>query len=160
MTGCWTVWCHHFYVDAVQKGRGGMCMFHRDDCVADLSRLSSDSGGPACGSVQFSSDAQSCPTLWDPVDCSTPGFPVHYQLMNLLKLMSIESVMPSNRLILCRPLLLLLQSFPASGSLLMSQFFTSGGQSIRVSASASVLPMNIQDWFPVYQVILNVWMSL
>ena len=41
-----------------------------------------------------------------------------------------------------------LQSFPASGSFQMSQFFTSGGQSIRVSASASVLPMNIQDWFP------------
>ena len=83
MTGCWTVWCHHFYVDAVQKGRGGMCMFHRDDCVADLSRLSSDSGGPACGSVQFSSDAQSCPTLCDPVDCSTPGFPVYHQLPEL-----------------------------------------------------------------------------
>ena len=41
-----------------------------------------------------------------------------------------------------------LQSFPASGSFLMSQFFTSGGQSIGISASASVLPMNIQDWFP------------
>ena len=41
-----------------------------------------------------------------------------------------------------------LQSFPASGSFPMSQFFTSGGQSIRVSASPSVLPMNIQDWFP------------
>ena len=40
------------------------------------------------------------------------------------------------------------QSFPASGSFLMSQFFTSGGQSIGVSASVSVLPMNIQDWFP------------
>ena len=42
----------------------------------------------------------------------------------------------------------LFQSFPASGSFQMSQFFTSGGQSIRVSALASVLPMNIQDWFP------------
>ena len=41
-----------------------------------------------------------------------------------------------------------LQSFPASGSLLMSQFFISGGQSIGASASTSVLPMNIQDWFP------------
>ena len=66
---------------------------------------------------------------------------------SLLKLMSIESVMPSNHLILCRPLSSCLQSFPASGSLQMSKFFTSGGQSIRVSASASVLPMNIQDWF-------------
>ena len=62
---------------------------------------------------------------------------------SLLKFMSIEVVMPSSHLIFCRPLLLPLQSFPASGSFQMSQFFTSGGQSIGVSASASVLPMNI-----------------
>ena len=62
-----------------------------------------------------------------------------------LKLMSIELVMPSSHLILCCPLLLCLQSFPASGSFRMSQLFTSGGQSIGVSDSASVLPMNIQD---------------
>ena len=67
---------------------------------------------------------------------------------SLLKLMSIESVIPSNNLILCRSLLCLLQSFPASGSFPMSQFFTSGGQSIGVSASTSILPMNIQDLFP------------
>ena len=67
---------------------------------------------------------------------------------SLLKLMSIESVMPSYHLMLCRPLLLLLQSFPASGSFQMSQFFASGGQSIRISASASVLPVTTQDWFP------------
>ena len=65
---------------------------------------------------------------------------------SLLKLMSIESAMPPNHLILCRPLLLLPQSFPASGSFPMSQFFAWGGQSFGVSAS--VLPMNIQDWFP------------
>ena len=64
-----------------------------------------------------------------------------------LKLMSIESVMPSNHLILCCPFSCH-QSFPASGSFPMSQFFTLGGQSIGVSASASVLPKNIQDWFP------------
>ena len=63
---------------------------------------------------------------------------------SLLKLTCIESVMPSNHLILCHPLLLL-QSFPASGSFPMSQFFASGGPSIGASASASVLPMNIQD---------------
>ena len=63
---------------------------------------------------------------------------------SLLKLMSIEPVMPSNHLILCCPFLLLPSSFPASGSFLVSQLFTSGGQSIGVSASASVLPMNIQ----------------
>ena len=67
---------------------------------------------------------------------------------SLLKLMCIESVMPSNHLILCCPLLLHLQSFPASGSFQMSQFFASGGQSTEVSASASVLPKNVQDWFP------------
>ena len=67
---------------------------------------------------------------------------------NLPKLMSIESVMPSNHLILCHPLLLLPSILPASGSFLPSQFFASGGQSIGVSASASVLSMNIQDRFP------------
>ena len=61
-------------------------MFHRDDCVADLSRMSSDSGGPACESVQFSSVAQSCLTLWDPVDPSTPGFTVHHQLPELAQI--------------------------------------------------------------------------
>ena len=68
---------------------------------------------------------------------------------SLLKLMSIKSAMPSNNLILCHLLLSCLQSFPASGSFPVSQFFTSGGQSTGVSASASVLPMNIQGWFPV-----------
>ena len=67
---------------------------------------------------------------------------------SLLKLMSIEWVMPSNHLILSCLLLLPPSIFPASGSFQMSQFFTSGGQSIGVSASSSVLPMNIQDWFP------------
>ena len=74
---------------------------------------------------------------------------------SLLKLMSIESVIPSNHLILCCPLLLLPSIFPASGSFQMSQFFTSGGQSIGVSASASVLPMNIQDWFPLGWTVLS-----
>ena len=66
---------------------------------------------------------------------------------SLLKLMSIESVMPSNHLILCRPLLCPPSIFPSIGSFHMSQF-ESGGQSIGVSASALVFPMNIQDWFP------------
>ena len=67
---------------------------------------------------------------------------------SLFKLMSIESVMPSNHFILCHPLFLLLQSFPASESFLMSQLFPSGGQNIGTSPSTSVLPMNILDWFP------------
>ena len=66
---------------------------------------------------------------------------------SLLKLMSIESVMPSIHLILCHPLLFLLQSCSASVSFQVSQLFESGGQSIGVSASESVLPVNIQDWF-------------
>ena len=61
--------------------------------------------------------------------------------------MSTESVMPSNYLIFCPPFSSCLQSFPASWSFLMSHYFTSGGQSIRVSASASVLSLNTQDWF-------------
>ena len=66
---------------------------------------------------------------------------------SLLKPMSIKSVMPLNHLILCLPFSSCLQSFRESGCFSMSQFFTSGGRSIGVSASASVLPMNIQDWF-------------
>ena len=65
-------------------------------------------------SVQFSSVAQSCPTLCDPTDCSMAGFPVHHKLLESTlncwsppKPMSIESVMPSDHLILCHPLLLL-----------------------------------------------------
>ena len=65
---------------------------------------------------------------------------------SLLKPMSIESMMPSNHLILCCPFSHL-QSFPASESFPMSQFFSSGGRSIGISASPSVLPMNMRDWF-------------
>ena len=61
---------------------------------------------------------------------------------SLLKLMFIKSVMPFNHLILCCPLSSCLQSFPASGSFLMSWLFASGGQSIGASSLASVLPMN------------------
>ena len=58
-------------------------------------------------SVQFSSVAQLCLTLCDPMNCNTPGLPVHHQLSEFTQPMSIESVMPSSHLILCRPLLLL-----------------------------------------------------
>ena len=56
---------------------------------------------------QFSSVSKSCPTLCDPMNRSTPGLPLHHQLPEFTQLMSIELVMPSNHLILCRPLLLL-----------------------------------------------------
>ena len=82
---------------------------------------------------------------WTAVSQASPSITNSW---SLLKLMSIESVMPSNHLILYCPLLLCPQSFPASGSFQMSQLFASGGQRIGVSASTSVLPMNTQDWFP------------
>ena len=95
---------------------------------------------------QFNSLTQSCLTLCNPMDCQASlSIP---NSRTLFKLMSVESVMPSNHLIFCRPLLSRLQSFPASGSFTMSRFFTSVDQSIGVSASASVLPINIQHWFP------------
>ena len=62
---------------------------------------------------QFSSVAQACPTLCNSMDYNVPGCPEHHQLRSLLKLMSIESVMPSNHLIFCRPLLLLPSIFPS-----------------------------------------------
>ena len=97
-------------------------------------------------SLQFSSVAQLCLTLCDLMNHSTPGFPSITNSQSPPKPMSIESVMPSNHLILCRPLLLI--SFPASGSFQMSQLFAWGGQSIGVSTSTSVLPMNTQGWSP------------
>ena len=99
-------------------------------------------------SILFSSVAQSCPTLYDPMDCSTPGLPVHHQFPELAQTHVHrvgDAIQPSH---LCCPLLLLPLTFPASGSFPMSQFFTSGSQSIGITASASILPMNIQDWFP------------
>ena len=101
-----------------------------------------------CQSVQFSGSVQfsSCPTLCDPMDCSTPGHSLSITSSRcLLKLMSIESVMPSNHPSSVVPFSSCPQSFPASGSFPMSQFFISDGQSIGVSASASVLPVNVQD---------------
>ena len=100
--------------------------------------------------VQFSSVTQSCLTLCDPMDCSTPGFPVHHQLpeLNQTRIHWVSDAIPFSSW---------LQSFPASGSFQMSQLFTSGGQSIGVSASTSVLPMNTQDWSLLEW---TVWISL
>ena len=101
------------------------------------------------GSVQFSSVPQSCLTLWDPMDCSTPSLPVHHQLLEFTQIHVHwvgDAIHPSHPLLSPSPSCS--QSFPASRSFQMSQFFASGGQSIGVSASTSVLPMNIQDWSP------------
>ena len=99
-------------------------------------------------SVQFSSVAQSCLTLWNPMNRSTWGFPVHHQLPESTQTHVHESVMPSNYLFLCRPLLLKPSIFPSIRVFQMSQLFASRGQSIGVSASTSILPMNTQDWPP------------
>ena len=103
-----------------------------------------------CGthSVQFSSVAQSCPTLRPhesqharpPCPSPTPGvYSISYPLSRWCHPTISSSVVPFSS---CP------QSFPASGSFPMSQLFTWGGQSTGVSASASVLPMNTQDWPP------------
>ena len=130
-------------------GRSGPCLFQPLE-AADLPRLLVTSLQPllppsgilpvhdnqASFLLLFFSHS-SCLTLWEPTNVS---FSIS---QSLLKLTSPESVMPPNHLILCVPFSSHLQSFPASGSFPVSQLFTSGGQIIAVSASASVLPMNI-----------------
>ena len=95
--------------------------------------------------VQLLIRVQLFATSWTAACQASLSFTISW---SLLKLMSIELVMPSSHLILCCPLFILPSIFPASGSFQMSQFFASGGQSIGASVSASVLPMNIQGWFP------------
>ena len=101
-------------------------------------------------SIQFSSVAQSCPTLCDPMDCSTPGFPVHHQFPEWVYSNSCPLSWWCHPTISSSvtPFSSHLQSFPASWSFPLSQLFSSGSQSIGVSALTSVLPMNIQDLFP------------
>ena len=102
-----------------------------------------------CDSVQFSSVAQSFLSLCNPMDCSTPRPPCPsptprvYSNSCPLSWWWHPTISSS-----VAPFSSCPQSFPASGSFPISHFFASGGQSIGVPASASVLPMNIQDWFP------------
>ena len=102
---------------------------------------------------QFSSVAQSCLTLWDPMDCSTPGLPVHHQLLEFTQthVYSVGDAIQSSHP-LSSPFSSHLQSFPASGSFPMSQFFTSGGQSIW-SFSFSISPSNE------YSGLISFWMD-
>ena len=102
--------------------------------------------------------AKLCPALWDTMDCSMPGSSVFhylpkfaqdaYPLSQWCYLIISSSIIPFSS---C------LQSFPTSGSFPVSQLFVSGGLSIGISASASGLQMNIQDWFPLW---LAGWISL
>ena len=94
------------------------------------------------------SDAKSCPTLCNTLDYSTPGFPVLCHLLELAQTQVHRVGMLPNHLIFCCPLLLLPLIFPSNRVFTMSRLCTLGGQSIRASASSSVLPVNIQDWFP------------
>ena len=101
-----------------------------------------------CDSVQFSSVTQSCPTLHDPMNHSSPGLPVYHQLPEFTQIhvhRVSDAIQPSHPLSSPSP--------PAPNpsqhrSFPMSQLFAWGGLSIGVSALASVLPMNTQDWFP------------
>ena len=92
---------------------------------------------------QIRSVAQSHPTLHEPIDCRTPGFPVFPCLDSWPLSQWCHPTISSSVALFSCP-----QSFPASGSFPMSQLFTAGGQRIGASASASVLSINIQDWFP------------
>ena len=103
----------------------------------------------------FSSVAESWLTLCDPMDCSTLDFHVHHHIPKLAQT-HVHQCHPtiSSSVISYSPFL---QPFPTSGSSPLSQLFPPSGQSIGDSASASVLPMNIQDWFPLG---LTSWISL
>ena len=94
--------------------------------------------------IQFSSVAQSCPTLCDPLDCSMPGLPVHHSSWNYSNSCPLSwwchQTISSPVVPFC------LQSFPAAGPFPISRPFILGGQ--RIGASASVLPMYIQGWLP------------
>ena len=96
-----------------------------------------------------------CPTLCNPMGCSMPGFPVLHYLPEFAQI-HVHWCYPTLSSS-AAPFSFCLQFFPASGSFPMSQLFVSGGQSIAVSASASVIPMNIQGWFSLG---LTGWISL
>ena len=99
-------------------------------------------------SFQFSSVAQSCTTLCDPMDCSTPASVCVTNSQSLLYSCPLRQRCHPTISSSVVPFSSHLQSFPESGSFAVSQFFASGGQSIGASVSASVLPMNTQGWFP------------
>ena len=108
--------------------------------------------------VQFNSVTQSCPTLCDPMDCSTPSFLVLHCLLEFqTHIHRVSDAYHPTISSSVAPFPSCPQSFPASGSFPMSQLFTSGGQIIGASASILILPMNIQGWFPLG---LTGWISL
>ena len=101
--------------------------------------------------IQFSSVVQSCPALWEPVDCSMPDLPVHQQLPEFTQTHVHwvgDAIQPSYPLSSPSSPALNLSQHLFKWSFQMSQLFASGGQSIGVSSSTSVFPMNTQDWSP------------
>ena len=98
-------------------------------------------------SVQFSKFAQLCLTLCNPMGCRLQASLSITNSQSLLKLISTESVMPSNHFILCHPLLLLPSIFPSIRVFSNESVLSSGGQSITVSASVFVLPMKFKTDF-------------
>ena len=111
---------------------------------------------PVMTYIQFSSVAQSCPVFVAPWIAAREASLSITNSWSSLKHMAIELVIPCNHLISCSRLLHM-RSFPASGAFPVNKFSTSSGQSIGPSASASVLPVNIQDWFPLGW---TAWISL
>ena len=112
-----------------------------------------------CPLGSVSSVTQLCLTLCDPIDHSTSSFPVCHHSWSLFTLLSIKSLMPSNYLIFCHPLLLLTSILPESGSFPVSHLFSSGGQSIgsfsfNISTSieySGLISFSI-DWFDLFTV--------
>ena len=98
------------------------------------------------GITQFSSVTQSCLTLCNPMNCNTPGLPVHHQHLEFNQTRPLSQCCHPTISSSVIPFSSCPQSLPASGSFPMSQLFASCGQSHGVSAAASVLPMNTQDW--------------
>ena len=116
--------------------------------VGEFIIISEGNWGVKLSSVQFSSVTQSCPTLCDPMNRSTPGFPVHHHLPEFTQThvhRVSDAIQPSHPVV---PFSSCPQSLPASESFPMSQFFAWGGQSTGVSASASFPPKKSQGWSP------------
>ena len=136
------------YLESVVLNDGGifgsLVKLGERTCIKAL--LPSTSNQRVLGSVQSLSHARFFVTPWPTAHQASLSIT---NSRSLSKLMSVESMMPSDHLILCRPLLLLISIFPSTRVVfLMSQLFASGGRSVGVSSSTSVLPMNTQDWSP------------
>ena len=146
-----------FDILAVQWIFKSLLQQHNSLYICTYGALSVQFSSVQFSSVQLLNHVQLFGTPWT-ATCQA-SLPIT-NAQSLLKLMSIECVMPSNHFVLCHPLLLLPSIILSISVFSIIQFFTSGGQSIGVSASASVLPMNIQGWFPLVLTLLAVWGTL